>query len=79
MKDLLKNMSELNIFLLVILISLIVFKENIDLFKLKILYYITFVIFVLNVILVKNNPGIIILYSCLFMLIWYDHNIKNNN
>jgi hypothetical protein len=71
-----KITGELKIFTAFILIFSIIFRDNIELFKSKIIYYIIFLIFLLNNLIIKNNPGIIILFSSLFLLIWYDHNIK---
>lgn len=64
--------------LIIVLIFSIIFKDNIELFKSKSMYYFIFIVFVLNVILLKNNPGIILLVACLFIYVWYDHNMVNN-
>jgi len=69
--------NELNQFLVISLIFLIIFRDNIDLLKNKNIYYLLCLIFIISLFVLKNEPGIILLYSILFILIWYEHNIKN--
>lgn len=69
--------NELNQFLVISLIFLIIFRDNIDLLKNKNTYYLLCLIFIINLFVLKNEPGIILLYSILFILIWYEHNKKN--
>ena len=69
--------NELNQFLVISLIFLIIFRDNIDFFKNKNTYYLLSLIFIISIFVLKNEPGIILLYSILFILIWYEHNIKN--
>jgi hypothetical protein len=69
--------NELNQFLVISLIFLIIFRDNIDLLKNKNTYYLLCLIFIISLFVLKNEPGIILLYSILFILIWYEHNIKN--
>jgi hypothetical protein len=70
-----KISNELNQFILIILIFLIIFRDNIDLLKQKYIYYMMYIIFVISIFIFKNEPGILLLYSCLFILVWYEHNI----
>ena len=70
-----KISNELNQFMLIILIFLIVFRDNIDLLKQKYIYYMMYIIFVISIFIFKNEPGILLLYSYLFILVWYEHNI----
>ena len=69
--------NELNQFLVISLIFLIIFRDNIEFFKNKNIYYLLCLIFIISIFVLKNEPGIILLYSILFILIWYEHNIKN--
>jgi hypothetical protein len=68
--------KSLKLCIAIILIFSIIFVNEIDLFKSKIIYYFMFLIFISNLILLNNNPGIIILYSTLFIYVWYIHNIQ---
>ena len=68
--------KSLKLFIAIILIFSIIFVNEIELFKSKIVYYFMFLIFISNLILLNNNPGIIILYSTLFIYVWYIHNIQ---
>ena len=68
--------KELKIVIVSILIFSIIFINDIDFFNSKITYLLMYIIFVLNFILLKNYPGIIILYSALFTLLWYKHNVE---
>ena len=68
--------KELKIVIVSILIFSIIFINDIDFFNSKITYLLMYIIFVLNFILLKNYPGIIILYSALFTLLWYKHNLE---
>lgn len=70
-----KISNELNQFILIILIFLIIFRDNIDLLKQKYIYYMMYIIFVISIFIFKNEPGILLLYSYLFILVWYEHNI----
>ena len=70
-----KISNELNQFILIILIFLIIFRDNIDLLKQKYIYYMMYIIFVIIIFIFKNEPGILLLYSYLFILVWYEHNI----
>ncbi len=71
-----KISNELNQFLIISLIFLIIFRKNIDLLKHRNSYYLLCIIFVLSIFILKNEPGILLLYSTLFVLIWYEHNIN---
>ena len=68
--------NELKIVIVSILIFSIIFINDIDFFNSKITYLLMYIIFVLNLILLKNYPGIVILYSSLFTLLWYKHNLE---
>jgi hypothetical protein len=74
-----KISNELNQFMLIILIFLIVFRDNIDLLKQKYIYYMMCVFFVISIFIFNNEPGILLLYSYLFILVWYEHNITIKN
>ena len=71
-----KISNELNQFLVISLIFLIIFRKNIDLLKYRNSYYLLCIIFILSIFILKNEPGILLLYSTLFILIWYEHNIN---
>jgi len=68
--------TELNQFLIIALIFLIIFRDNIDLLKNKNTYYLLCLIFIISIFILKNEPGILLLYSILFVLIWYENNIN---
>lgn len=68
--------NELKIVIVSILIFSIIFINDIDFFNSKITYLLMYIIFVLNLILLKKYPGIVILYSSLFTLLWYKHNFE---
>jgi hypothetical protein len=74
-----KISNELNQFMLIILIFLIVFRDNIDLLKQKYIYYMMCIFFVISIFIFNNEPGILLLYSYLFILVWYEHNITIKN
>ena len=65
--------------LVTILIFLIIFRDNIDFLKNKYVYYMMSIIFIINIFVLANEPTILLLYSALYILVWYDHNIKKNN
>ena len=65
--------------LVTILIFLIIFRDNIDFLKNKYVYYMMSIIFIINIFVLVNEPAILLLYSVLYILIWYDHNIKKIN
>jgi|MDTG01.2.fsa_nt_gb hypothetical protein len=67
--------NELNQLLLILLIFLIIFRDNIDFLRDKYVYYLMYIIFIISIFVLKNEPGILLLYSCLFILVWYKHNI----
>ena len=62
--------------IVIILIFFIIFINDIDLFNSKITYYIMYIIFILNLFMLKDNPGIVLLYSTLFTILWYKHNLE---
>lgn len=64
--------------LVTILIFLIIFRDNIDFLKNKYVYYMMSIIFIINIFVLVNEPAILLLYSALYILVWYDHNIKKN-
>ena len=68
--------TELNQFLIIALIFLIIFRDNINLLKNKNTYYLLCLIFIIIIFILKNEPGILLLYSILFVLIWYENNIN---
>jgi hypothetical protein len=65
--------------LVTILIFLIIFRDNIDFLKNKYVYYMMSIIFIINIFVLANEPAVLLLYSALYILVWYDHNIKKIN
>jgi hypothetical protein len=70
-----KLSNELKQVVLLVLIFAIIFRENIEIFISKKTYYVLYIILIINLYLLKNEPAIILLYSILFILIWYNHNM----
>jgi hypothetical protein len=70
-----KLSNELKQAVLLVLIFVIIFRENIDILKLKEIYYVLYIILIIKLYLLKNEPAVILLYSILFILIWYNHNM----
>ena len=74
------NLSKnIKIGVILILIFLIIFYNEIIIENKnysKILFYSIYIIFILNLFIFKNEPGIILLYSSLFTLLWYKYNFK---
>lgn len=70
-----KLSNELKQAVLLLLIFVIIFRENIEILKLKETYYVLYIILIINLYLLKNEPAVILLYSILFILIWYNHNM----
>ena len=66
--------ENLRLYIVIVLIFSIVFVNKIDLFKSKVVYYFMCLIFLMNLMLLNNNPGVILLYSALFIYVWYMHN-----
>ena len=66
--------KNLRLYIVIVLIFSIVFVNEIDLFKSKVVYYFMCLIFLMNLMLLNNNPGVILLYSALFIYVWYMHN-----
>jgi hypothetical protein len=69
--------NETKLSLVIILIFLIIFYNKFipeTKFYKTILYYIIFIIFILNLFLLKEFPGIVLLYSSLFIFVWYEYN-----
>lgn len=67
-------------YLILILIFLIVFYNDINIDNnnySKILFFIIYVFFILILFSFQNSPGIILLYSTFFTLLWYKLHFKN--
>ena len=60
--------NELNQLLLILLVFLIIFRDNIDFLKDKYVYYLMYIIFIISIFVLKNEPGILLLYSCLLII-----------
>lgn len=82
MKEIKSLQNETKLSIVILLIFLIIFHSTLNpenKFYKSLLYSIFFILFVVNLFLLKEFPEIVILYSSLFILIWYQYNLKKNN
>jgi energy-coupling factor transporter transmembrane protein EcfT len=82
MKEIKSLQNETKLFIVILLIFLIIFHSTLNpenKFYKALLYSIFFILFVVKLFLLKQYPEIVILYSSLFILIWYQYNLKKNN
>mgnify|MGYP006100045773 CR=1 FL=1 len=78
MKPIKSLKKEIKLFIVIILIFFIIFYSNLkpeNKYYKKIIYYVMFLLFIFNLFLLKEFPGIVLLYSALFIFVWYEYNI----
>ena len=67
--------NNIRLLIALLLIFTIIFRNKIDFLENKKVYYIFFIIFCMNIFFLHKNPGIILLFSILFLFMWFDQYI----
>lgn len=81
MKEIESLNSSTKLSIVILLIFLIIFYNDLTpknkTYK-GLIYCFLFILFILNLILFKKFPEILILYSSFFIFMWYEYNLKKN-